>query len=114
MTTPTSSPPSRPPATKPSSTAVARVGLILALGGLAILISGLVMSLALLFFSPLIMCGITVVVLPISLGAIILGWKGRREQPTLAWAAILVGLALPPTALALLWYFGTLIGQATA
>jgi len=92
----------------------ARVGLYLALGGVALILAGLLMSLPMLFFSPLIMCGITLFTIPIGLAAAVMGWKGRRENPKAALAAILIGLALPPVAFALMWYLGELLYKATA
>ena len=96
------------------NTPPARVGLLLALSGAGLILAGLLMSLPALFFSPLIMCGVTAFVIPIGLMAVILGWKGRRENPKAALAAILLGLALPPVAFVLMWYFGELIYKATA
>ena len=92
----------------------ARIGLLLALSGAGLILAGLLMSLPALFFSPFIMCGVTAVVIPISLIAVIFGWKGRKENPKAALGAIFLGLALPPTAFALMWYFGELIYQATS
>ena len=73
-----------------------------------------VMSLPMLFFGPLIMCGVTAFVIPSGLMAVIFGRKERRENPKAVLAAILLGLALPPVAFVLMWYFGALIYKATA
>ena len=98
-----------PPKSQPTkkTTPSARMGLFLVL-------SGLLMSLPMLFFAPLIMCGVTVYTIPMALGAIVMGWKGRKENPKAALGAIFLGLALPPVAFALMWYFGELIYKATA
>ena len=105
-----------PPEFQPTkkTTPPARTGLILALSGAGLVLAGLLMSLPALFFSPLIMCGVTVFTIPVGLGAVVMGWKGRRDNPKVALAAILLGLALPPVAFVLMWYFGELIYKATA
>jgi len=108
--TPVQSNPQRPTT---NATPHARVGLYFALVGAGLILAGLLMSLPMLFFSPLIMCGVTLFTIPISLMAIVFGWKGRRDNPKSALAAILVGLTLTPAAFALAWYLGELIFQAT-
>ena len=105
--------PPKPQPTK-KTTPSARMGLFLALGGAGLVLAGLLMSLPALFFSPLIMCGVTLFTIPIGLAAAVFGWKGRRENPKAALAAILLGLALPPVSFALMWYLGELIYRATA
>lgn len=108
-------PPVQPDSRQASkATPPARTGLYLALAGAGLILAGLVMSLPMLFFSPLIMCGVTLFTIPIGLAAAVFGWKGRRENPKAALAAILLGLALPPVAFALMWYLGELIYKATA
>ncbi len=92
----------------------AKTGLIIALAGLAQLVMLLLFSLMMLFFAPMLMCGSTLFAVPFSLGAIIFGWKGRKENPKMALAAILIGAALIPMAFGLAWIFGDLLYEATA
>ena len=91
----------------------ATTGLIIALAGLAQIAFFLIISLFMLFFSPIIMCGSTLFSVSFSIGAVVLGWKGRKESPKKAWAAILIGLSLVPISLFLTNYFGELIFKAT-
>ncbi len=91
-----------------------QAGLLLALAGLVQLGVFVLMSLFVLFFSPLLMCGATIFSVPFAVGAIIFGWKGRKEEPGKAWIAILIGLILVPLSLFLAFYFGDLIYKATA
>ena len=97
-----------------NATPPARTGLILALGGAAMILAGLLISLPMLFFGPVIMCSVTLFSVPIGLAAAVMGWKGRRENPRAALAAMLIGLALPPVAFALMWFLGELLYKATA
>ena len=92
----------------------AYLGFFLALGGVGVVLAGLLMSLVMLFFGPLIMCGVTLFTVPIGPAAAVMGWLGRKEHPKVALAAVLLGLALPLVALALTWAFGTILYKATA
>ena len=92
----------------------AYIGLLLALAGLAHLIMMGVFSLFVLFFGALLMCGNTFFMVPFSLGAIIMGWKGRKEKPVVAWIAIAIGLSLVPLSLVLTAIYGELLYKATA
>ncbi len=92
----------------------AKTGLIISLVGLAQIIAFLLVSAVALFFSPIIMCGSTLFSIPLSIGAIVYGWKGREENPRMALAAILIGLSLVPISLFFANYFGDLIYKATA
>ncbi len=92
----------------------ATTGLIVALAGLGQIVVFLILSVLMLFFSPMLMCGSTLFSVPFSIGAVVFGWKGREESPKKAWAAILIGLSLVPLSLFLAKYFGDLIFEATA
>ena len=102
------------PAPQKKRTSLATVGLLLALVGLGSVLTSAVASGLLLFLGPLIMCGTTLFVFPLSLASVILGWMGREEAPKQAWAAIIIGALLVPLSFGLLWIFGEILGRATA
>ena len=91
----------------------ATTGLIIALAGLGQIAAFLIFSMFMLFFSPLLMCGSTLFSVPFTIGAVVFGWKGRKESPKRAWGAILIGLSLVPISLFFTNYFGELIFKAT-
>ena len=99
---------------KKKSAPPATIGLLTALIGLGSVFTSAIASALLLFFGPLIMCGTTIFVVPLSLVAMIMGWKGREESPKQAWAAIIIGALLVPLSWGLLWIFGEILGRATA
>ena len=67
----------------------ATTGLFIALAGLAQIAAFLIFSIFMLFFSPLLMCGSTLFSIPLSIGAIVFGRRGRKEAPKKAWPPFL-------------------------
>jgi len=90
------------------------VGLILAIFALVQAVIAAVGSFAVLFFAPLIMCGVSLYTLPLSLVAIVLGWLSRKQSPRLAWITIVLAILASLVAIGAALFYGHLVGEATA
>ncbi len=89
------------------------LGLLLAAFALTQAVIAAVGSLAVLFFAPLIMCGMSLYTLPLSLVAIVLGWLSRKQSPRLTWITIVLAILASAVAVGSALYYGHLVGEAT-